>query len=120
MKYILQLLYILLFSLAGEALQALIPLPIPAAIYGIVLLLTALATGILKEERIAQAAEYLISIMPILFVAPAVKILQHWELIAPKIAAIVIITVLSTVVVFAVSGAVTKWLQRRKGGEQNG
>ena len=113
------ILYILLFSLAGEALQALLPLPIPAAIYGIVLLLIALATGILKEEHIAATAEYLISIMPILFVAPAVKILQHWGLIAPNIAAIAIITVLSTVVVFAVSGTVTKWLRKRKGGAQH-
>lgn len=116
MKYILQILYILLFSLAGEAFQTLIPLPIPAAIYGIVLLFAALATGILKEEKIAETAEFLISLMPVLFVAPAVKVLQYWELIAPNIAAILIITAVSTVLVFAVSGLVTKWLQSRKAG----
>ena len=114
MKYILQILYVLLFSLAGEAFQALIPLPVPAAIYGIVLLFAALATGILKEEKIAETAKFLISLMPVLFVAPAVKVLQYWELIAPNIAAILIITAASTVLVFAVSGLATKWLQRRK------
>lgn len=114
MKYILQILYIMLFSLAGEALQALVPLPIPAAIYGIVLLFTALATGILKEEKIAETAQFLISWMPMLFVAPAVKILQYWELIAPNIAAILIITAASTVLVFAVSGLVIKWLRGSK------
>ena len=119
MKYIKQLFWIGLFSGIGELLQAVIPLPIPAAIYGLVLLLTALCTGLLKAETIADTARFLISIMPLLFVAPAVSILSHWELIAPHVAAIVIITVLSTVVVMAVSGLVTKWLQG-KGGELDG
>lgn len=120
MRYIPQVLYILLFSLLGELLQAVIPLPIPAAIYGLVLLLIALCTGLLKEEKIADASGFLISVMPVLFVAPAVKILQFWGLIAPNLGAICIITVVSTVVVFAVSGLVTRWLQRRKGDENCG
>ena len=112
MKYIHQFLYILLFSLLGEVLQAIIPLPIPAAIYGLVLLLLALSTGLLKEEKVADASAFLISVMPVLFVAPAVKILQYWGLIAPNLAAICIITAASTFIVFAVSGLVTKWLKR--------
>ncbi|MBQ8880820.1 MAG: CidA/LrgA family protein [Oscillospiraceae bacterium] len=120
MKYVTQLLYILLFSVLGEALEAVIPLPIPAAIYGLVLLLIALSTGLLKEEKIAAAADFLIGAMPVLFVAPAVKILQYWGLIAPNLAAICSITVLSTFVVFITSGLVTKWLQRRKGDKENG
>ena len=119
MNYIKQLFWILLFSGIGELLQAVIPLPIPAAIYGMILLLVSLCTGLLKAEKIADTARFFICIMPLLFVAPAVSILTHWELIAPNLAAIVIITVLSTVIVFAVSGLVTKWLQR-KDGERNG
>ena len=67
MKYIGQFLYILLFTVLGEFLQAVIPLPIPAAIYGLVLLLIALMCGILKEEKVAETADFLISIMPILY-----------------------------------------------------
>lgn len=119
MKYLKQLFWVLLFSGIGELLQAVIPLPIPAAIYGLVLLLTALCTGLLKAEKIADTARFLISIMPILFVAPAVSILSNWQLIAPNVAAIAIITALSTVMVFAVSGLVTKWL-RRKDGDSDG
>ena len=120
MKYVMQFLYILLFSALGELLEALIPLPIPAAVYGLVLLLIALSTGILKEEKIAAAADFLLTAMPLLFVAPAVKILQYWGLIAPNLAAICIIIATSTFFVFAVSGLVTKWMQRRKGGKKNG
>ena len=119
MKYIKQLMWILTFSSIGEILQAVIPLPIPAAIYGLVLLLTALCTGLLKAEKIAETARFLIAIMPLLFVAPAVSILAHWELIRPNVVAILVIMTLSTVIVFAVSGLVTKWLQK-KGGEANG
>ena len=75
MKYIKQILIILAFSLLGEALQALIPLPIPAAIYGLVLLLIALCTGLLKPGHIAETADFLIGIMPLLFVAPAAKLM---------------------------------------------
>ena len=120
MKYITQFLYILLFSGLGKLLERVIPLPIPAAIYGLVLLLIALSTGLMKEEKIAAAADFLISVMPVLFVAPAVKILQYWGLIAPNLAAICIIIVVSTFLVFTVSGLVTKWIQTRKGGRKNG
>lgn len=120
MKYVTQFLYILLFSGLGELLERVIPLPIPAAIYGLVLLLIALSTGLLKEEKVAATADFLISAMPVLFVAPAVKILQYWGLIAPNLAAICIIIAASTFLVFIVSGLVTKWIQGRKGDQENG
>ena len=120
MKYITQVLYILLFSLLGEVLQAVIPLPIPAAIYGIILLLIALLTGLLKEDKISDVANFFISIMPILFVSPAVKILQYWELISDHLAQIILIMVVSTFVVFAVSGWVTRLLRRGKEDKEYG
>ena len=114
MQFLLQILIILLFSGLGELLQALIPLPIPAAIYGIVLLLIALCTGILKPEKIADTARFLITIMPLLFVAPAVNILRYWNIIKSQVVAICVIMVVSTVVVFAVSGLVTKALLKKE------
>lgn len=120
MKYITQILYILLFSLLGELLQAVIPLPVPAAIYGIILLLIALLSGLIKEESISDAADFLISIMPILFISPAVKILQHWGLIRSNLLQICIIVILSTFLVFAVSGWVTRLLRKKKEDRENG
>ena len=120
MQYFSQILYILLFSLIGEVLQAVIPLSIPAAVYGLVLLFLALLTGILKEEKVAGVSDFLIRHMSILFVAPAVKILQYWDLISPKLASVIIISALPTLVVFAVSGLITKYLLRKKEGKKNG
>lgn len=120
MKYIPQFAYILFFSFVGELLYALIPLPIPSAVYGLVLLFIALSTGLLKEEKIGEAADLLISAMPILFIPPVAKLLQYWGLISQNIVAICTIVVVSTLVVFTVSGLVTKWVQKRKGGKNNG
>ena len=120
MKYITQVLYILLFSLLGELLQAIVPLPVPAAIYGIILLLIALWTGLLKEEKISDVAGFLIGIMPILFISPAIKVLQYWNLIASNWVQILVIMVVSALLVFAVSGWVTKALKKKKEDRDNG
>ena len=114
MKYVPQFLYILSFSFIGEVLQAAIPLPIPAAIYGLVLLLIALTTGLLKVQQVESAANWLISIMPILYVPICVKILEYWGVISQNATAIITITVVSTFLVFAVSGLVTQWLTKRR------
>ena len=72
MKFLKQFLWILLISFLGEALRALIPLPIPASVYGLVLMLAALITGVLKVEQVRGAAEFLIEIMPVMFIPAAV------------------------------------------------
>lgn len=117
MKYIKQLLIILLFTLLGELLAKVIPLPVPAAIYGIVLLFTALCTGLLKPEKVAETAHFFVNILSMLLVAPTVNFLAYWGIIAPNLIPICIIILVSTFLVFAVSGLVTGWLLKKKGGE---
>lgn len=119
MKYIKQFLIILLFTLLGEALAWLLPLPIPAAIYGLVLLFLALCTGLLKPEHIEETARFLLQIMSVLFVAPTVNILANWGLIAPKLVPIAVIVTVSTILVFIVSGLVTQAFLK-KGGDRHG
>lgn len=119
MKYIKQLLIILLFTALGELLAYLLPLPIPAAIYGLVLLFLALCLGFLKPEAISETAHFLIGAMSILFVAPTVSILSYWGVISPNLVPIIFIVVISTVLVFAVGGLVTRALLK-KGGDDRG
>ena len=121
MKYITQVLLVVLFTFLGEVLAYVIPFPIPAAIYGIVLMLIALSTGILKVEKVKDVSQFLISIMPVLYVAPSVRILEYWGVIAPNVAAIIIISVVSTFLVFAVSSLVVNALmKKKKEGNENG
>lgn len=114
MKYIKQFFIILAFSLAGECLARWIPLPVPAAIYGFALLFLALCTGLLKEKHIDQTADFLIRLIPVLFVSPTVNLLASIDLIAQNLVPIVTILVVSTVIVFAVAGLVTRWLRRKE------
>ncbi len=118
MKYIKQVLIILGFCALGELLAAVIPLPIPAAIYGFVLLFLALLTGLLKPAAIAETANFLIGIMGLLFVPPAVNLLAYLDIIAPALVPICVIILSSTFLVFVVAGLVTQAL--RKKGEKNG
>ena len=112
MKYLKQMGIILLFCLLGELLS-LLPLPIPAAVYGLIIMLIALCTGIIKPDDVADTARFFLEIMPLLFVAPAASILSHWGVIAPNLVAICVITVVTTFLVFAVSGLVTKLMLKR-------
>ena len=114
MKYIKQIFIIIAFSMAGELLARVIPLPVPAAIYGFVLLFGALLSGALKPEHIQQTADFLIGNMAVLFVAPAASILAYFGILAPKLIPIITVICVSTFLVFAVAGLLTQWLRRGK------
>lgn len=117
MKYLSQFLIILGFTLAGEALQRLIPVSIPASVYGLALLFLALCLKIVKAEQVKDVGGFLTSILPVLFVSPTVGILEHWALIRPQLLAIALLLVGSTVLTFGLSGGLTQWLTRKGGGK---
>ena len=106
------------FSLAGEALQRLIPVPVPASVYGIVLLLCALCLGIVKPEQVRQTGAFLRSILPVLFVPPLVGILESWTQVREDIWLILLLTVASTVLIFGLSGGLAQW-QGGKDGDRH-
>lgn len=108
MKYVFQFARIMGFCLAGELLRALLPLPIPAGIYGLVLLAGALLTGLVKLEQVKQTADFLTGIFPLLFVPVMVGVAEIWDLIAANWLPIVIAAVPVTWAVMAVAGKVTQ------------
>ena len=116
MKYLSQFLIILGFTFAGEALQRLLPLPIPASVWGLSLLFAALCLGLVKLEQVKEAGGFLTSILPVLFVAPTVGIIEYWGLIRSNLLPIVLILVATTVLTFGIAGRITQRLLR-KGGE---
>ncbi|HIV13115.1 MAG TPA: CidA/LrgA family protein [Candidatus Pullilachnospira stercoravium] len=114
MKFLKQFLWILLISFLGEVLRALIPLPIPASVYGLVLMLAALITGVLKVEQVRGAAEFLIEIMPVMFIPAAVGLMTAWDALRPVCVPVLVITAATTVIVMAVTGRVTQAIIRRE------
>jgi holin-like protein len=113
-KYLKQFGLILLFTLLGELCRFLIPFPIPASIYGMVLLFAALGLKIIKLPDISDAGGWLVSILPVLFVAPAVNLLSSWDALKNAIVPILVVMIATTVIVFAVAGLVTQWILKGK------
>lgn len=112
MKYLQQFLIIIAFSFAGELLHLLLPLPVPASIYGIVLLFMALEMKIVKVSDVKEVANFLIAIMPIMFLPPAVGVLGAWDLISSSLWKFVAILFISTFVVMGCTGWVTQLIIR--------
>lgn len=113
MRYLKQFGIILLISCLGELMHWFIPLPVPASIYGLILMLLALVTGILKPDNVKEAAVFLIEIMPVMFIPAAVGLMTSWKAIRPQLFAYIVITVVSLVAVMAVSGRITQAVLRR-------
>lgn len=108
MKYLRQFAIILFISLLGELLRVLIPLPIPASVYGLVLMLLALTTGIIKLHQVKEASAFLIEIMPVMFIPAGVGLLESWPVLKPVWIPVVLITMLTTVIVMVVTGRVAQ------------
>ena len=119
MKYLNQFLIILGFTLLGEVLQRIVPLPIPASVYGIVFLFLSLCFGLVKLEQVKEAGGFLTSILPVLFVSPAVGILENWGLIKTALVPMVILVLASTALTFGIAGRIAQAIMK-KGGKENG
>lgn len=113
MRYLKQFTIILTISLLGEVLHYFIPLPVPASIYGLLLMLAALMTGVVKRDSVREAGAFLVEIMPVMFIPAAVGLLEAWGVLRPVWLPVAVITVVSTVLVMGVSGLVTQFVVRR-------
>lgn len=120
MKFIRQFLIILAVSFVGELLNYFIPLPIPASIYGLVLMLICLQRGIIPLEAVRETGKFLVEIMPLMFVPAAVGLLESWEVLRPVWMPVIAVTVISTVVVIASAGSMTQFVIGRWGSGETG
>lgn len=108
MKYLKQLLIILAISFVGEALKYFLPLPIPASIYGMVLLFILLLTGVVKLDDVQDVGKFLIEIMPVMFIPAGVGLMASWGVLKPMLVPVVVIIVVSLVFVMGISGRITQ------------
>ncbi len=114
MKYLYQFLLIVGLSFAGELLHAVLGLPIPASIYGIVLFFLALCCRLIEVRHVREVSTFLIAIMPVLFIPSAVGLVDAWPLISGQLVPYVLITVVSTLVVMAAAGWATQLVLRKR------
>ncbi len=113
MVWLRQFAIIMAVTCAGETLKYLLPFPIPASIYGLVLMFILLLTRIVRLEDTEKAGSFLIEIMPVMFIPAGVGLLTAWENLRPILLPLAVITVVSTFVVMAVTGKVTDRLTKK-------
>ena len=110
MKYLRQFVIILGVSFLGEILRVILPLPVPASVYGLICMLLLLKSGILKVGQVKEVSKFLIEIMPVMFVPAAVGLIESWNSLREVLIPVAIIITVTTVFVMAVTGKTAQYL----------
>lgn len=115
MKYLKQFGIIVLLSFIGEIIHELIPLPIPASIYGIIILFLCLEFKVISVDSIKEVSSFLIEIMPVMFIPAAVGLIESWQMIKSAWLQYTVITVVSTFAVMLAAGKTVQFIRQRMG-----
>jgi holin-like protein len=98
----------------GEVLHHYIPVPIPAAVYGLVIMFALLSSGALKLKYVEKTADFFIVVMPIVFVPSLVALMDIAGEISHSLLAIMLVLVVTTVVVMAATGLTADFIIEAK------
>ena len=112
MKYLKQFLIIILVSCIGELLYYLLPFPIPATIYGLLIMLGLLILKIVPLAAVKETAEFLIDIMPVMFIPAGVGLIVYWPQLKEFLIPICVIIVVSSILVMFATGKTSDLLIR--------
>lgn len=120
MKYLFQIGIIAAISAVAELLYIVIPLPIPASVYGLVLLFVLLMTKVIKLAQIEETADYFLLIMPVLFLEPSVKLMTSLSIMKGQAVGLFVLCMISTCVTIMVTGMVAQAVIRMRGKRKKG
>ena len=122
MKYLKEVAIIFGITMAGEFLNYLLPLPVPAGVYGLFILLLLLCAGTLKVEDVSEVGDFFLDTMPLMFIPAGVGLLNSVDEAKSILVPHTVISVVSTVFVMAVTGRVAQNIirapKKRKGGKE--
>ncbi|EJP26879.1 CidA/LrgA family protein [Streptococcus constellatus] len=117
MKLYVQLMIIFSISLIGEGISYLFHLPIPGSIIGLIFLFLALQFKMLRLRHVSMVGNFLLANMTILFLPPAVGIMDKFHVIAPYLLPIVLIIVGAIVINVIVIAVVVHLIKNRFEGD---
>lgn len=112
MKYLRQLIIILVTYFIGQVVQTLFNLPIPGSVIGLILLFGALYIGIIRVEMIEDVCEFLLSNMSFLFIPAGVGLMTSFRILKGKWITFMVILIISTILVWAITAYTVKCLRR--------
>ncbi|PKK39572.1 hypothetical protein ABB02_01132 [Clostridiaceae bacterium JG1575] len=112
MKYFTQLAIILLFYLGGELIVRWTGLPLPGNIVGMILLLAALLSGLLKEHLVCETCDFFLVNLALFFVAPGVNLMRHIFLLSGSLGKTLLMIFITTLLTFASAALSAQFLIR--------
>lgn len=113
MKFIRQTLWIIFFTFVGEVLNKVLPLPVPAGVYGLILMLIFLMRGIVRLDEVEDAGNFLLETMSIMFLPAAVGIMTVTKLLFPVLLPYTVIIFISSFLVLSVTGLSAELILRK-------
>ena len=102
---------ILVFCLAGETAARLLPVKLPAGVWGLMLLFIAFSLKMLRPKTIEKTANFLLANMALFFLPPAIAIVEHFDILRSAVVRFSIVALLTTIITFLVTYA-TVWFVR--------
>lgn len=104
MKYLKEVAIIFGITMVGEILNKFIPLPVPAGVYGLFILLGLLCSKVVRLSDVAATGNLLLDLMPLMFIPAAVGLIEKFEELKAILVPFIVITVLSTFLVMTITG----------------
>lgn len=118
MKYLHETALIAAITFVSEIIKYFIPLPIPASIYGLILLFFLLKSGVVKLEQVENVGGFLLDMMPLLLVPASVSFITVLDTVQEMLLPVLIMGFIGTMLVMLVTGRVSQFfIQRGKGHE---
>lgn len=114
MRYVKQIGIILGITLAGEILNHVVPLPVPAGVYGLFIMLAALMCGAVKLESVEGTGNFLMDTMTMMFIPATVGIIECIDQVKAVLIPFLIIIGVSTLLVMGVTGRMAQWVMRKQ------
>lgn len=114
MKYVRQIGIILGITMAGEILNRVLPLPVPAGVYGLFIMLAALMSGAVKLESVEGSGNFFMDTMAMMFIPATVGIVESMGQVKSVLIPFLIIIAVSTVLVMIATGRMAQWVMEQK------
>ena len=114
MKYVKEIVIIFGITMVGELLNMFIPLPVPAGVYGLFILLGGLCTKVISLSDVEVPGNLLLDLMPVMFIPAAVGIIDKIEELKAIMIPMLIITFVTTFIVMTITGKTAEWIIKRQ------
>ena len=98
----------------GELLIYLTHIPLPSSIIGMLLLTLLLKLKVIRLEWVRSISDFLVGNIGFFFVPPGVAIMLYFDIIKAQFVPIVVASIISTVLVLAVTGWVHQFYGKAK------